>query len=67
WNMAHNSSGTSRSTIPTMNDSLPNYPNEMTSYTHADGREPNWHNLMIQYGAGTPFGDPQALTGWLVS
>ncbi|MFF1344351.1 hypothetical protein ACFVYT_42310, partial [Streptomyces sp. NPDC058290] len=36
WNMAHNSSGTSRSTIPTMNDSLPDYPNEMTSYLVAE-------------------------------
>ncbi|MER5418120.1 hypothetical protein, partial [Streptomyces virginiae] len=32
WNNSHNSSGTSRSTIPTTTDSLPNHPNEMTSY-----------------------------------
>ncbi|MFE9559276.1 hypothetical protein ACFYOD_38330, partial [Streptomyces sp. NPDC006703] len=32
WNSSHNSSGTSRSTIPATADSLPKHPNEMTSY-----------------------------------
>ncbi|MFE9574542.1 hypothetical protein ACFYMW_39545, partial [Streptomyces sp. NPDC006692] len=31
WNSSHNSSGTSRSTIPATADSLPKHPNEMTS------------------------------------
>ncbi|MFI1155014.1 hypothetical protein, partial [Streptomyces sp. NPDC020817] len=32
WNNTHNSSGTSRSTIPTTTDRLPNPPNETTYY-----------------------------------
>ncbi|MFD3553824.1 hypothetical protein ACFWWA_17205 [Streptomyces goshikiensis] len=35
------------------------------TYTHAHGREPNWRNLMIQYGTRTHLGDPQALADWL--
>ncbi|MFD4133721.1 nucleoside 2-deoxyribosyltransferase [Streptomyces goshikiensis] len=37
------------------------------TYTHAHGREPNWRNLMIQYGTRTHLGDPQALADWLAS
>lgn len=37
------------------------------TYTHAHGREPNWRNLMIQYGTGTRVSDPQALADWLAS
>lgn len=37
------------------------------TYTHAHGREPNWRNLMIQYGTSAHLGDPQALTDWLAS
>ncbi|MFE3519961.1 hypothetical protein, partial [Streptomyces sp. NPDC059166] len=31
WNNSHNSSGTNRSTIPTMAHRIPSHPNEMTS------------------------------------
>ncbi|KIF69490.1 hypothetical protein HY68_14355 [Streptomyces sp. AcH 505] len=37
------------------------------TYTHAHGREPNWRNLMIQYGTGARVGGPQSLADWLAS
>ncbi|MBP2400729.1 nucleoside 2-deoxyribosyltransferase [Streptomyces syringium] len=36
-----------------------------TVFTHADGREPNWRNLMIQYASDARLDSPQTLVSWL--
>ncbi|MEU9126146.1 nucleoside 2-deoxyribosyltransferase [Streptomyces sp. NPDC048506] len=36
-------------------------------FTHADGREPNWRNLMIQYAVSAHLTDSAALDDWLRS
>lgn len=38
-----------------------------TTLTHAQGREPNWRNLMIQYAVGSRIRDRHDLASWLAS
>ncbi|MFE9424303.1 nucleoside 2-deoxyribosyltransferase [Kitasatospora sp. NPDC006697] len=37
------------------------------TYTHAEGREPNWRNLMIQYACTTLLTDIEAVRAWLAT
>ncbi|MFG2368703.1 transposase [Streptomyces mirabilis] len=49
WNSSHNSSGTSRSTIPTTTDSLPRQPIEMASHRLSTGCQ--WRKLPERFGS----------------
>ncbi|MFF7415052.1 nucleoside 2-deoxyribosyltransferase [Streptomyces lydicus] len=37
------------------------------TFTHADGREPNWRNLMIQYAADAHLDSGDAILSWLAA
>ncbi|MFG2720757.1 hypothetical protein ACGFW5_21025 [Streptomyces sp. NPDC048416] len=36
-------------------------------FTHANGREPNWRNLMIQYAADAHLDNSDAALSWLAT